>query len=365
MESGLEVGEQIGRGRLERCLIGPPAVATELVFDIAPDALHQVQLGSIGWQPQRTDSVMMGHPPVLGEPTFVIADIVQDQDQRRLGKLPSQMIEKGHKGRAILGRAELPERPDPRNSQAPRRRRTCCPPRLPALSVDTRVAARPSPAGDGGGPRTHRRRGGEACRGRQCFFSQPCQDLRGRRDGLVILAVPQIMARTAIAVAQSLYRAMDGGGADVNAQPVGQNFSQVTDAPDRDRQAVGVRAALQCFLQKCQGRRHRAWVGGRSVTHQPGLSGPRPGNASATPAPDAERFRTAGRLLLLSNPRSVRAGSGHGGGRADRDLFGSGVVATPAGCAGPTTWQSSLRGCPSTLVHDFCQSRLRGCLKRG
>jgi hypothetical protein len=39
MEPPLEPGEQVRRGRLPRGLIGPPAVAAELVLDLTPDPL--------------------------------------------------------------------------------------------------------------------------------------------------------------------------------------------------------------------------------------------------------------------------------------------------------------------------------------
>jgi hypothetical protein len=69
-------------GVLQRCLIGPSTVTAELGFDVSPNALYPVQIGSIDRQLQRTHSVVMGHPPVLGKPNLVVADIVQDHHER-------------------------------------------------------------------------------------------------------------------------------------------------------------------------------------------------------------------------------------------------------------------------------------------
>jgi hypothetical protein len=84
VEPGLEVGQQACRGALQRGSIGPPAMAAELLLDVAPDTFHEVQLGCIRRQPQATHPVVMRHPPVLGKPTLVIADIVQHDDQRAI-----------------------------------------------------------------------------------------------------------------------------------------------------------------------------------------------------------------------------------------------------------------------------------------
>ena len=62
------------------------------------------------------------------------------------------------------------------------------------------------------------------------------------------------MPRTTIPVAQSLYRAMHGGGADSHAQTVSQHLAQIADAPDRDRQAVGLWTGFQRLAEKRQGR---------------------------------------------------------------------------------------------------------------
>jgi hypothetical protein len=49
VEPGLEMGQEACGGLLQRGSIGPPAMAAELSFAVAPDALHQVQLRSVGW----------------------------------------------------------------------------------------------------------------------------------------------------------------------------------------------------------------------------------------------------------------------------------------------------------------------------
>ena len=51
---------QTCRGALQRGSIGPPAMAAELVFEVAPDALYKVQLWRIGRQPQWTHPVGSG-----------------------------------------------------------------------------------------------------------------------------------------------------------------------------------------------------------------------------------------------------------------------------------------------------------------
>ncbi len=69
-------------------------------------------------------------------------------------------------------------------------------------------------------------------------FSPPGQDLLGRRDRLLVLAVPQVVAGAAVPVAQALHRSVHGRGADPDTQARRQHLAQVADAPDRDRQPV-------------------------------------------------------------------------------------------------------------------------------
>ena len=102
MEPSPEVGQQVCGGALQRRSIGPPAMAAELVFEVAPDALHQVQLRSVRRQPQRPHPVVMSHPPVLGQPPLVVADIVQHDDHGAIRERRHQMIEEGDEGRPIL-----------------------------------------------------------------------------------------------------------------------------------------------------------------------------------------------------------------------------------------------------------------------
>src|SRR5215207_6283276 len=84
-------------------------MAAELSFDVAPDALHQVQLRSVGRQPERTHPVVMRHPPVLGEPTLVVADIVQHDDHGAIRECGHEVIEEGDEGFPVLALAELPD----------------------------------------------------------------------------------------------------------------------------------------------------------------------------------------------------------------------------------------------------------------
>jgi hypothetical protein len=57
MKASFEVPQQGCRRLPQRVPVRPPAVATQLLFDIAPDPLHQVQLGGVGGLEERAELV--------------------------------------------------------------------------------------------------------------------------------------------------------------------------------------------------------------------------------------------------------------------------------------------------------------------
>lgn len=76
--------------------------------------------------------------------------------------------------------------------------------------------------------------------------------MTSRRDRLAILTVAQVVAWAAIAIPQALHRSPDSVDAGLDTQAASQEFAQVSDAPDRDRQAVRPRVGLQRFPQERQ-----------------------------------------------------------------------------------------------------------------
>src|SRR5215207_1690585 len=84
-------------------------MATELDLEVTPDTLHQIQLRSVRWQPERSHPLVMGQPPPLGDLALVIADIVQDHHQRSIGECGHQVIKEGDEGFPVLARTDLPD----------------------------------------------------------------------------------------------------------------------------------------------------------------------------------------------------------------------------------------------------------------
>ena len=77
MELGAEVVQQDARGALQGGEIRPPAVVGELVLEVPPDPLDEIQLGAVSRQPQRADAVLMRNLPAACHVTLVIAYVVQ------------------------------------------------------------------------------------------------------------------------------------------------------------------------------------------------------------------------------------------------------------------------------------------------
>src|SRR5215213_6445209 len=84
-------------------------MATELVLEVTPDTLHQIQLRSVRWQPERSHPLVMGQPPPLGDLALVIADVVQDHHHRSIGEGGHQVIKEGDEGFPVLAPTDLPD----------------------------------------------------------------------------------------------------------------------------------------------------------------------------------------------------------------------------------------------------------------
>jgi hypothetical protein len=67
IEVRLHLSEQ-RRGRLLQGIqVIPPAMTGEFVLEVPPDPLDQVELRSIGWQPQGLDALVVGTLPGTGQ----------------------------------------------------------------------------------------------------------------------------------------------------------------------------------------------------------------------------------------------------------------------------------------------------------
>ncbi len=120
-------------------------------------------------------------------------------------------------------------------------------------------------------------------------FSPPRQDLLGRRDRLLVLAVPQVVAGAAVPVAQALHRSVHGRGADPDTQACRQHLAQVADAPDRDRQPVRLGARPPAPPRGTPAPRRSAWAGDRSAARRRGPAAAR--QKPGPPSADAVRPR--------------------------------------------------------------------------
>ncbi|HEV2126750.1 MAG TPA: hypothetical protein VGW38_28670 [Chloroflexota bacterium] len=94
--------EQAAGGTLQGRDLGPPAVIAELVLEVTPDALDQVELRRIGGQPQGADAVAVGHPSAVDHVAVVVADIVKHHDHLPLRELGHHLIEEAYEGGAVL-----------------------------------------------------------------------------------------------------------------------------------------------------------------------------------------------------------------------------------------------------------------------
>src|SRR5262245_50371587 len=84
----------------------------------------------------------------------------------------------------------------------------------PARSAADPAAARPLPGGGGYADHIHPRREAEIQPRQQPPFFQFAQHVLGGSHGCGILAVSEIVPRTAIAIAEALQGASDGGATD-------------------------------------------------------------------------------------------------------------------------------------------------------
>lgn len=111
MEACLETPEEELGGVLEAIEIGPPAVATELVLEVAPDALDEVQLRRIRREPERSDSIVVVDPPAPRRVALVIADVVEHHDDLAVWEGGREVIEERDEGGPVLLRVNLPDHP--------------------------------------------------------------------------------------------------------------------------------------------------------------------------------------------------------------------------------------------------------------
>ena len=73
----------------------------QLVLEVAPQALNQVELRRLGGQKERLELVGMGAPPLLHGMALVVArSIEHDQERLVSGEGVGQRVEEGHGGRA-------------------------------------------------------------------------------------------------------------------------------------------------------------------------------------------------------------------------------------------------------------------------
>jgi hypothetical protein len=104
-------GGQQRLGRLDQAVkIVPPAVTSQLLFQIAPEALDQIELGRVGRQKAGLQAVGVASPDRAQRVALVLADVVEDQHGwfvggQRLG----EVLEEGAKGGFPFARARLPE----------------------------------------------------------------------------------------------------------------------------------------------------------------------------------------------------------------------------------------------------------------
>jgi hypothetical protein len=120
--------------------MGPPAVVAELVLEVAPDALDEVELGRIGRKSQGADEVVVGDPPAAECVAGVVADVVEDHDHLSVGKRGRQLIQKAHEGGAVLGCTGAPHRAAGGIGEATERRKLLSSPAAGTLKTQPRQA---------------------------------------------------------------------------------------------------------------------------------------------------------------------------------------------------------------------------------
>lgn len=110
MEMDLEPGQQ-GRGRLcQPVEVVPPAMTGELVLQVAPQALNQVELGRIGGQEEGLKPIGEALPVGAQRMALVVAGIIEHHHCRlTLRQRLGEVVEESCKGRLILAPARLPD----------------------------------------------------------------------------------------------------------------------------------------------------------------------------------------------------------------------------------------------------------------
>jgi hypothetical protein len=106
IEVRLQLAEQ-GRGYvLQGVEIIPPAMAGEFVLEVAPDPLDQIELGTVSGQPQWLDALVVRLPPGAGLLTGVIANVIEDEHELRVGIVAHEVVQKAQKGNGVFPGAD-------------------------------------------------------------------------------------------------------------------------------------------------------------------------------------------------------------------------------------------------------------------
>jgi len=107
MEMDFESGEEDLGSLLEPLEIIPPAVAGQLSFEVAPQALNQVEWRCVGGQKEWLELLCVGAPPLAHSKTRVIARIVEHDHQRLSGgNCLEELLEEGHEGGFVFAGAQ-------------------------------------------------------------------------------------------------------------------------------------------------------------------------------------------------------------------------------------------------------------------
>jgi hypothetical protein len=88
----------------------PPAMASQLALQIAPEALDQVELGRIGWQEEGLEPIRQMLPVRTHRMAFVVAGVVE-HEHGRFGRRQGlgEVVQEGYECGLLFARARLPE----------------------------------------------------------------------------------------------------------------------------------------------------------------------------------------------------------------------------------------------------------------
>lgn len=92
VKAGPQVCQQPLGGGPQGLPVGPPAVATALLLQPAPDACPPVQLRRIGRQKAGAAGLRPAVPPGPGPATRGIAPVIQHDDERLCGVGPPELL---------------------------------------------------------------------------------------------------------------------------------------------------------------------------------------------------------------------------------------------------------------------------------